>query len=50
MAPALGDSHTHKINQRLILSQDDTNKDYHIVMVDKSVLCDKIAIRFKVFI
>lgn len=48
ITPALGDSHTHKINQRLILSQDEEDKDYHIVMVDKSVICDKIAIRFKV--
>ena len=48
ITPALGDSHTHKINQRLILSQDE-DKDYHIVMIDKSVMCSKIAIRFKVY-
>ncbi|KAM7359625.1 RAD51 DNA repair protein spindle D isoform 2-T4 [Cochliomyia hominivorax] len=48
VAPALGDTHTHKINQRFILSQDDSNKDLHVIMVDKSVLCEKIAIRFKI--
>ena len=47
ITPALGDSHTHKINQRLILSHDE-DKDYNIVMIDKSVICSKIAIRFKV--
>lgn len=47
VAPALGDSHTHKINQRLILSRD-LDHDYHVVMIDKSVECNKIAIRFKV--
>ncbi|KAI8129896.1 DNA repair protein RAD51 like protein 3 [Lucilia cuprina] len=47
VAPALGDSHTHKINQRLLLSHDE-ERGYHVVMVDKSVLCDKISIGFKV--
>ncbi|XP_065354472.1 DNA repair protein RAD51 homolog 3 [Calliphora vicina] len=47
VAPALGDSHTHKINQRLILSQE-ADKEHRVVLIDKSVLCDKIAVRFKI--
>ncbi|XP_013119520.2 DNA repair protein RAD51 homolog 3 [Stomoxys calcitrans] len=47
VCPALGESHAHKINTRLLLSRD-PNEDYHIVLIEKSVLCDKLAFRFKI--
>lgn len=47
VCPALGDSHAHKINTRLLLSRDQ-NEENHIVMIDKSVLCNKVAFRFMV--
>ncbi|XP_073834888.1 RAD51 DNA repair protein spindle D [Musca autumnalis] len=53
VCPALGETHFHKINTRLLMSKeepndDDTNKDDYIVMVDKSVMCKKVAFRFKI--
>ncbi|XP_011295875.1 DNA repair protein RAD51 homolog 3 [Musca domestica] len=50
VCPALGDTHSHKINTRLLMSKDtnDDHKDYYVVMIDKSVLCNKQAFRFRI--
>ncbi|XP_061398028.1 DNA repair protein RAD51 homolog 3 [Musca vetustissima] len=52
---ALGDTHTHKINTRLLLSKDSNemedcaaDQNYHIVMIEKSVVCKRMAFRFKI--
>lgn len=48
IAPALGETHSHKINQRIILTQEISN-NYRLLIINKSVVSAPVAIRFKVF-
>ncbi|XP_067614437.1 DNA repair protein RAD51 homolog 3 [Eurosta solidaginis] len=45
ICPALGDSHAHKINQRIILSKSNEHKCY-VALVEKSNIVPHIAIPF----
>ncbi|XP_069967218.1 DNA repair protein RAD51 homolog 3 isoform X2 [Bactrocera oleae] len=45
ICPALGDSHEHKINQRIILSKCN-EKNYYVALMEKSNIVPQVAIPF----
>lgn len=47
ICPALGDSHEHKINQRIILSKCN-EKNYYVALMEKSNIVPQVAIPFVV--
>uniref|UniRef100_A0A1B0BKK6 DNA repair protein RAD51 homolog 3 n=1 Tax=Glossina palpalis gambiensis TaxID=67801 RepID=A0A1B0BKK6_9MUSC len=47
ITPALGETHSHKINQRLMFRKEfDTGR--HVITTDKSLICGKVSIPFKI--
>lgn len=47
--PALGDTHSHKINQRVILGQsDDDPAGVHIASVEKGLFRTRMAVKFQI--
>lgn len=48
ITPALGDAHSHKINQRLMLRKEiDTGR--RVITIDKSLICGKVSVPFQVY-
>lgn len=51
IVPALGGSHSHKINQRIILGKDDyesNQQDTYVALIDKCHFTPKISIAFRI--
>lgn len=47
--PALGDTHSHKINQRVILGQSDEDPaGVHIASVEKGLFRTRMAVKFQI--
>uniref|UniRef100_A0A1A9UNF6 DNA repair protein RAD51 homolog 3 n=1 Tax=Glossina austeni TaxID=7395 RepID=A0A1A9UNF6_GLOAU len=47
ITPALGETHSHKINQRLMFRKE-MDTGCHIVTIDKSLICGKVSVPFKI--
>ncbi|XP_049281159.1 uncharacterized protein LOC125762729 isoform X2 [Anopheles funestus] len=53
IVPALGGSHTHKINQRIVLGRDESNYDFHtqpkyVASIEKGHFLPNISVPFRI--
>lgn len=48
LCPALGDTHTHKIGQRILLGRNPKEKDHYVAYLEKVKLSPPVYIGFKV--